>query len=92
MHISALYIYPVKSLGGIELPYASVTRRGLQYDRRWMITDKKGMFLTQWQFPEMALMKTSLHNNDLIITYKKHSLVLPLELSCLLYTSPSPRD
>lgn len=59
MKISELFIYPVKSLAGISLESARVERRGLEFDRRWMLIDDKNKFLTQREFPKMALIKTS---------------------------------
>ena len=54
MHISEINIYPIKSLKGIRLESSKVEERGLQFDRRWMLTDKAGMFFTQREFPQMA--------------------------------------
>ena len=54
MHISEINIYPIKSLKGISLDSAVVEERGLQYDRRWMLTTPDGMFFTQREFPKMA--------------------------------------
>lgn len=56
MHISEINIYPVKSLKGISVESAMVEERGLEHDRRWMITDTDGKFLTQREFPRMALL------------------------------------
>ena len=42
MHISEINIYPVKSLKGIGLSESRVERRGLRFDRRWMLTDPDG--------------------------------------------------
>ena len=53
--LSAINIYPVKSLGGIKLREASVETRGLQYDRRWLLVDEEGTFITQREYPRMAL-------------------------------------
>ncbi|MBC7936869.1 MAG: MOSC domain-containing protein [Rhizobacter sp.] len=66
--ISAIYIYPIKSLGGIELNASAITRRGLEHDRRWMLVDEKNEFLTQRAYPQMALLKTAI-NIDSIIVY-----------------------
>lgn len=68
--ISQINIYPVKSLGGISLEEAVIEDRGLRYDRRWMITDENGNFLTQRVFPEMALLKTELLEDQLVISHK----------------------
>lgn len=60
MQLSGLYIYPVKSLGGLSVSESRVELRGLQYDRRWMLTDAEGIFLSQREIPRMALLRTSI--------------------------------
>lgn len=57
--IQHLFIYPVKSLGGIEVKLSVVEKRGLQFDRRYMLVDPEGKFLTQRSFPAMAALRTS---------------------------------
>jgi len=52
--LSAIHIYPVKSLGGVALKSSSCTARGLQYDRRFLVVDGDGKFLTQRTLPKMA--------------------------------------
>src|SRR5437762_3459551 len=69
LKISQLFIYPIKSLGGISLQQAEVTDRGFKYDRRWMLVDYKNRFLTQRDFAVMALLKVSLANEGLLVTY-----------------------
>ena len=44
--ISQLIIYPIKSLGAIELQESKVTARGLAYDRRWLLVDENNHFIT----------------------------------------------
>ncbi len=68
--ISALYIYPIKSLGGISLTTANLTDRGFQYDRNWMLVDGNNQFLTQREFPQMTLLQTSLHEDGLVVRHK----------------------
>lgn len=63
--LSEIFIYPVKSLGGISLKTAQVEERGLQYDRRWMLIDQEGVFLTQRDIPEMALIHLAIGDNEL---------------------------
>lgn len=55
--LSEINIYPVKSLGGMSLTKASVLRKGLLFDRRWMLIDEEGVAMTQREYPEMALLK-----------------------------------
>jgi uncharacterized protein YcbX len=68
--ISQLFIYPVKSLGGIEVPAARLTDRGFQYDRRWMLVDASNHFLTQREYPAMSLLQTSIEDDNLVIYHK----------------------
>ena len=56
MHVSSLFLYPVKSVRGHPLDAAAVEQRGLAGDRRWMLVDDAGRFLTRRQFPDMALL------------------------------------
>jgi len=55
--LAALYRYPVKSLRGEAFDTLEVTPRGLALDRRWMVVDADGRFLTQRQQPRMALIQ-----------------------------------
>ncbi|NDK56082.1 MOSC domain-containing protein [Pontibacter fetidus] len=75
--ISSLYIYPIKSLGGISLKEATVQERGLQYDRRWMLVDEKGGFLSQRKFAQMALLQVHLQHDGLLVAHK-HNVLRPL--------------
>ena len=68
--LTEIYIYPIKSLGGISLQSAKVEARGLQHDRRWMLVDKNGMFLTQREHPQMALLQVNIKDDWLEVFHK----------------------
>ena len=55
MKLSAIYYYPVKSLAGIQTSQVQVAQRGIRHDRRWMLVDENGKFITQRQHPRLAL-------------------------------------
>ncbi len=75
MILSEIFIYPVKSLRGISLTSAKLEPRGLAYDRRWMIVADGGdTFLTQREFPTMALLHTELTDRHLIIRHATKSI------------------
>lgn len=63
--LSNITIYPVKSLAGISVAHWPVTPTGLQYDRKWMLVDADGQFLSQRRLPRMALIKTQLTDDTL---------------------------
>ncbi|WP_353717631.1 MOSC domain-containing protein [Dyadobacter sp. 676] len=70
MTLSEIWIYPVKSLGGIRLSNATVEERGLRHDRRWMIVDENNVFITQRAYPEMALIDVALLDKGLKISLR----------------------
>jgi len=57
--ITELCIYPIKSCRGISVDSVQLTARGLDGDRRYMLVDVKGRFLTQREHPAMALIDVS---------------------------------
>ncbi len=63
--LSALNIYPLKSASGISLKNTEMEQRGLPHDRRWMVVDDSGQFMTQRTVPRMALVQTQLVNQTL---------------------------
>lgn len=66
MRLSELNIYPVKSLKGIPLKESQVEKRGLRFDRRWMLTDRDGMFFTQRETPKMAMVSIEVNGNGVV--------------------------
>ncbi|WP_444996986.1 MOSC domain-containing protein [Aliikangiella sp. IMCC44359] len=65
--LSNISIYPVKSLGRIQLDQAEVTVLGLKNDRTMMLVDEKKMFITQRKYPQLALIQTQQSNDALLI-------------------------
>ena len=57
--LSEITFYPIKSCAGIALREAVLTSSGLMseqiFDREWMVVDSAGRFLTQREYPRMAL-------------------------------------
>lgn len=66
--VSGLFVYPVKSLAGISLETSMVDDRGLRYDRRLMLVDSEGMFITQRKYPKLTLLSTQLEGGMLTIS------------------------
>ena len=57
--VSALTIYPIKGCRGIAVTTATITDIGLADDRRFMVVDSNGRFLSQREQPRMALIAVS---------------------------------
>lgn len=76
--LSGIFIYPVKSLGGISLPAAELTPLGLRHDRRWLIVDERNRFLTQREHAEMALLAVEPAYNGFLLRHRQRPALLPL--------------
>ncbi len=70
--LSEIWVYPVKSLGGMALTEAKVEPRGLQHDRRWMLVDHTGRFVSQREIPAMALLGVAVDKSHLTVFWKKN--------------------
>lgn len=76
--LTEIWIYPIKSLGGIRLHHARVMPKGLQYDRRWMLIDQDGIFITQRVHSRMALFKLSYSTERFTINFGENFIYLPV--------------
>lgn len=79
MYLSEINIYPVKSLAGISLKESKIERRGLEFDRRWLLVDENNKFLTQREFPKMATVKTEITPDGLLVSSNGDSLKIAFE-------------
>lgn len=67
-YLSGLFVYPVKSCKGIALQQVQVDSMGPSWDRRWMIVDMNGRFITQRKYPKLALIDTKVTKEHLQLT------------------------
>lgn len=51
--LSQLYVYPVKSMRGLQLSHAQVLESGLAFDRLFMLTRPDGQFITARQHTKL---------------------------------------
>lgn len=78
--VSGLYVYPVKSMRGIALDEATLTPKGLEHDRRWMVVRPDGRFVTQRDEPRLALIHTRLDAQGVTLSREGHgSIFIPFE-------------
>jgi MOSC domain-containing protein len=63
--VSSLIYYPIKACRGVEVDSSCVDRMGLEHDRRMMVVTPEGEFLTQREFPRLALVIPKLRNGML---------------------------
>lgn len=78
--VSGLYIYPVKSCQAVPLQASPVTQSGLLFDRRFMVINKEGLFLTAREYPQLTLIDAKSVQHGLVLTHPSMSNPLPLEI------------
>lgn len=77
MHtLASIHIHPVKSLGGFPVTQARLTDRGLEHDRRWMLVDEDGRFVTQRELPALACLATAPEGDGFTVTDRRDGSVL----------------
>lgn len=82
LQISQLFVYPVKSLGGVPVATSEITNKGLKYDRRWMLVDDHLSCIAQREFPQMSLLKVQIGNGFLTISdkfFNNSDLIIPFD-------------
>lgn len=71
VRIAELNLYPVKGCRGVALREATLAAAGLEVegvgDREWVVVDAEGEFLSQREYPRMALIETRLTPASLLL-------------------------
>jgi uncharacterized protein YcbX len=68
VRVDALFIYPIKGCGGIAVDAARIVARGFEHDRRWMVVDEAGVFVSQRTHPALALVRVARAAPQLVLT------------------------
>ncbi|VAW74017.1 Flavodoxin reductases (ferredoxin-NADPH reductases) family 1 [hydrothermal vent metagenome] len=68
MKLTEINIYPIKSTRRIALNESEVLPRGFPWDRRWMLVDTQGKFMTARQYPTLAVVDTCLGDTALHVS------------------------
>lgn len=76
--VSELSVYPVKSLRGLAVQHTQLRPWGFEGDRRWMVVDPAGRFVTQRSTPRMALVGARWRSDGLVELVTGDSGPVPL--------------
>lgn len=63
LKVTGLYIYPIKSLGPLSLQKTAIDAKGLVNDRRFMLIDGEGKFISQRNLPSLIRFHLSFLSN-----------------------------
>lgn len=76
--VAALYVYPLKGAAGISLDASVVEPWGLRGDRRWMLVDETGGFISQRNFPLLCRIAVEQGDKEITFGFGEDSLTLPI--------------
>lgn len=79
--VSSLHYYPIKSCAVTDVEKSiEVGEQGFKYDRHWIVTNPYGLFVTQRQFPKMALIKPEVNDGILTVSAPDELSILEIPL------------
>lgn len=81
MRIAGLNIFPLKSARGIALTESPIDAMGLSGDRRWMLINPDGYFITQREMPGLARLVVIPTDAGLTLSMNGKSLTVPYPAS-----------
>jgi uncharacterized protein YcbX len=91
--LTGLFIYPIKSCRGIPVDQWDVDEFGLRYDRRFMLVDEAGEFMTQRDHPRLVLVSPAITGKVLRVSAPgMPPLELPLEPKATVVTQVTVWD
>ena len=67
VNLESVHVYPVKSCAGASPPSALLDETGFDLDRAYMVVDPAGRFVSQRELPRMALVRTTLKSEELVL-------------------------
>ena len=67
--VKSLHVYPLKGAAGFSPQSWSVDERGLRHDRRLMLVDETGNFISQRTCAKLALVRAEIISNVIRISY-----------------------
>ncbi|WP_286234593.1 YcbX family protein [Thalassotalea sediminis] len=68
LEVQSLHIYPIKSAAGIDLSHAWADEYGLSFDRRFVVTELNGQFITARTQPKLCLITVNITPEGLVLT------------------------
>ena len=78
MRVAALSVFPVKGGRGLDVDIAAVEPRGLRGDRRWMLVDANGRFVSQRELPALARLSARERDHGLAMALDGEALEIPV--------------
>jgi uncharacterized protein len=88
--LTEIWIYPIKSLPGIQIKEANVLEKGLEGDRRMMLVDENNKFITQRLLPKMALFQVTMDHGLIQVASRANNALHPITIDPTLPINSAP--
>ncbi len=79
MEVNKIEVFPIKGLKGFRVSSTLTEMEGLPLDRRWMLVDEQGMFISQRTHPMLTKVHCHVNANHLVVSYDNKELLIPME-------------
>ncbi|XP_008186154.1 molybdenum cofactor sulfurase-like isoform X1 [Acyrthosiphon pisum] len=85
LHVSRLFVFPIKSCGAYETDEWQLESYGFQYDRNWAVVSTSEVCITQTEDPKLCLIKPyiDLQKGTMTLVYAENEdevpMVVPLD-------------
>lgn len=95
MHVSQIFIHPVKSLKGVEVKESMIDDYGFKYDRLYTLAtvsksdDDPWVTFNQRHEPRLVLVNTAIENDSIVVSYSGRELRLPTDPSKVFIKEPT---
>uniref|UniRef100_A0A2H8TH52 Molybdenum cofactor sulfurase n=2 Tax=Melanaphis sacchari TaxID=742174 RepID=A0A2H8TH52_9HEMI len=83
LHVSRIFVYPIKSCGAYETDEWQLESYGFQYDRNWAVISKTGVCMTQMEEPKLCLVRPyiDLQKRTMTLEYAENKDEIPMVVS-----------
>lgn len=79
MEVQNLFIYPIKGFQGVEIQSGFALQRGIEGDRRLMLVDDAGTFVSQRTVPALTHFRIEIGEGRLQMRYNEESITIFLD-------------
>jgi uncharacterized protein YcbX len=76
--VQSLHVYPIKGARGVSLTRAEVLPSGIRLDRRFVVVDETGLFVSQREEPKLALVDVALGEQEVRVSASALEARIPL--------------
>lgn len=78
MHVSQLFVHPIKSAASLSVSELQIEDRGPRFDRRWMLVDDAGRFVSGRELGDLVRLGAEPQANGLRLRWSGEQLDVPL--------------